>query len=423
MKKIFTLIIAISVALSVHAQQKQTILVWSNGTSQSIAGVDSITFAASSQPGNPITSDALLQRLRNVANKFIGKIHSADFTNVSSITDRLDNTDSNVLDEWSDNIIETITDRTGTKYRNLWRASNFTGHFRLSGSRWVQESGSYSDLQFTMTDNAGRQCVARVTWSGNTHTVHADFLDWEDEEDNYPWTEYDVRNEWQVPEQVVATVTQAGSEIARVTVNTTFTTDGDFPTQADATVAVSAKVNNYEVAVNRAAATGNDHVDADITITVSGEQLLHATANGNVHYEDDEVTAGAATITCDVLGEVQLSTYTDNLKSYSDYLDLDGQMLESEAQSRVNSANQLATNRLCLDGSSAASATFYFKAVQEDDYYSLSQRQYWEVAPVLKIASDGREVAFEDYFSEDNFRSVIDNYDDLVDSFKKLFDY
>lgn len=428
MKKFFTLIALFAATVALHAQNKQTIYVWSNNVQQQIIGVDSITFAASSEhhDGGGVTSDALMERLRQVANKFIGKIHSADFTNVSSITDMLVDDDDDAVGEWADDCIDAITNRSGSDYRRLWAASNFTGHFTHNGSRWIKDNGTYNDLQFTMTDKAGRTCIGKVTWSGATRTVHADYFDDEEYEDEWPYNEYKITNQWQIPEHVVATVTQGGTEIARVEVNTTFTSDGDFPTETDANITVNSKVNNYQIVVNKASATGNSKIEAEVTISINGEQLIHATGNADVSYNksDEKANAGATTIKADVMGEVQINTYTSNLKSYSDNLNIDyDKLTESQAQSRINAANSIANNTLCLDGSNTASATFYYKATQDDDYYSPSVSQYWTPSPVLKIASDGREVAFEDYFSEDNFRSVVDNYDNLVESFKNIFNY
>lgn len=381
-------------------------------------------------------SQEQMQQLISTSNKFMSKINSADFNNVKRVTDALENIDNDEIIDWIEDCIDVYVngdnDRASVE-RPLWRASNFTGHFRQSGNRIVKENGTYDDIQVTFTDTNGSTCVAKVTTSGSTTNVSAAFLNFTEEDWSYfdGYTETRYENTFAVPQNVVATLTQNGSEILRVTVNATFSGPGKFPTQASLTnLTTTVKINNYAVTVNRAAASSSQ-VNGDVSVAVNNETILHVTGTANGSYHDNEYDAvdidfGAVDVTSDILGEVQVAFLSTNITRFFEQIEFfDEDMTRSQMESAVNSLNSLSTGRLYFNKNTVPSATLSFSASHIGDYNygsGYGDFDYYNLMPVLKFASDGQEVAFEDYFTESNFRSVINTYNNLVSSFRRMFD-
>lgn len=380
------------------------------------------------------SSQEQMQTLVNTANSFMSKINTADFNNVKQVTDALENIDNDEIADWAEGCVDAVINPSGSSSsskieRPLWRASNFTGHFRQLGNRFVKENGSFDDLQATFTDNQGNTCVANVSVEGTETNVSASFLNYDDEDWDYDngYTETRYENTYSIPKTVVAKLTQNGSEILRVTVNTTFNGSGQFPTQSSiSNLVTTVKINNYVLLLNRAAVSSSQ-VNADLTLAVNNETLLHlnGTANGSYKEDGDEnidIEFGATNVTCDVMGKVQASFQTTNLQRVlEDAGEFEDYMNGNRAQSLVQAINSLSSGALYFDKNTVPSATIFFSA-SEDGYSSDGSSYYYELMPVLRFASDGREIAFEDYFTESNFQSVINTYNNLVRSFRNMFD-
>lgn len=376
-------------------------------------------------------SQEQMQTLINTANNFMSKVNSADFNNVKQVTDALQNLNGDEIIDWVEDCVGVYVNGEGNKgsvERPLWRTSNFTGHFRQSGNSIVKEDGTFDDIQVTFNDAGGSPCVAKVTSSGNTTNVSATFFNFSDWNWNYNdgWIETKYENSYAIPQNVVATLTQNGKEIIQVTVNTTFSGAGQFPTQSSiSNLVTTVKINNYVVTVNRSAISSSQ-VSADLTLAVNDETLLHLTGTANGSYKEDSdeninVEFGATDVTCDVMGKVQTSFQTTNLqrffentREFEDYMD------SNTAQSLLQAINSLSSGNLYFDKNTVPSATIFFSA-SSNGYSNDGTNYYYELMPVLRFASDNREIAFENYFTESNFKSVIDTYDNLVRSFRNMF--
>lgn len=388
-----------------------------------------------------VSSEDMMQRLVNTSNSFLSKINSADFNNVARVTNALDDIDGRNVEVWASGCVDDITTivsntlTDGYYYqrdaRRLWRAANFTGHFTAQNGRWMKDRGTFNDLQFTMTDTNGKTCVARLTTGGKETNVQASFFNYED----YDWEQVDgswenvitdYTNNWMVPEKINVAISQDGTQIASVDVTTSFSGDGEFITQQSANISSTVKVNNYQVTLNKVAAS-NRSADVDLTVNVDGKDLLQVsgTAVGSFTEDKDgdvDVSLGNTTAAADVMGEVQVYFQTSNLSTLhsmiSDFND-DNYMSKSRATSLADQMNNMMSARLCFDKNTVESATAFFSPYLD---YGNESNGYWDLMPTLKFTADGREVAFEDYFTESNFKSVTDTYNRLVDSFERMFD-
>ena len=217
-----------------------------------------------------------------------------------------------------------------TDYKYLLKASTFTGHFIVRNNKWVKESDA-SDLQFTFTDSNGKVCVARVTTSGSTKTIHV-----VDDDDSQGWNgnirNYD-RNKYyiDVPSHIEATYTMGGKEMVSVSVDIDVSALGeewDLSSQG-ASTSVYARVSKesggqYDIVVNRAGYYAGSGAYVDFSLSNDGQVILtaEATAAGTLNvnsknvYDEPEIAPedfGAASANVDILGRVQVKSTINNV--------------------------------------------------------------------------------------------------------------
>lgn len=75
--------------------------------------------------------------------------------------------------------------------------------------------------------------------------------------------------------------------------------------------------------------------------------------------------------------------------------------------------------KLYLDGSVSPAAKIYLAPYLAEDYGSY---KYWDYEYWLEF-TDGSKYSYEDYFDEQNFKTVSDKIQSLIDDFKNLFDF
>lgn len=400
------------------------------------------------------TPEQQKEKLEKVTTNLVNKVHANDFKNVQDVLEDLDNANTETVETWWGAIVDEIPKLTrvarfsGTpEYQNytaLYRASNFVGHFRLVDKKWVKENGTFNDLQFSFADRNGKPCVARLTTSGKETAVKDKYLNSE-KSPVYLW-DYDAatdtytkrllesgrryENTWMLPENVALTLTQGGTTIMDVKVNTQLSS-GQLTSTTNVVIKTNVKINNYEVDVKRAWADVAKGASADVKVMVNGETLLaaHAEAEGSYNVEKEEGKAGKASAVCDILGEMQLRLSTDNLQAYSEKLDEvtnSDKYSKAEIDALIAQANREMSITLHYDNSSEASAKVYMNALSDGGYEwtdengKLHVAKYWNFEPVIEFA-DKTTYAFEDYFTSARFKTVVDLVNDLVRDFEKRF--
>ena len=242
-----------------------------------------------------MSPEAQKQYLDKVAMDFMAQMPASDFEEIASlgkwIADTyVDDYDWDNVEDWAEDIFDAArqalgTETTNTKtyqdgryteqynyiftnYSALLTASNFIGHFTAKNGQW--ELTPANDLQFIFPDKAGRQCIVKLETSGKEKKVHAFNIDDKTKSessssDDYTYirTRYYDRTQYTVavPEKIVVTLTQGGSQVVKTTVNIDLNslTGEEFDiSKNNITVSTTTELNNgYKIVVNQVAYTAN----------------------------------------------------------------------------------------------------------------------------------------------------------------------
>ena len=400
---------------------------------------------------------------------------ASDFENYADLINYVDETydecnyDWDNVNSWARNSWEAIRKATGnkttkkyddyasvvyTEYTALALASNFTGHFRANNGTWVKESGKANDLQFTFTDQNAQTCVLKLETSGNVKKVYvANFEEWTDyDSDTYKWCDYYDRTKCTigVPENIVLTLTQNGTQIVKTTVKIDIASlsGENFDVSKD-NITASAVIemsNGYEFRLSQAAYSGNQKASASYSMSKNGTKLATVSIAGDISgipscnveafskgdfdfddYNTDNATAKNALIKIDILGKLQLQGVVKDVRKYSEYMDkaYDNETDENKFKQWVNSANELTQINLFYDNTSVKQAEMKLESFADSDWGGYT---YWEMEPVLELLEgasksmlDGSSNSmFDVFFNDTDFKQTINAFEDLIDRYENL---
>lgn len=375
------------------------------------------------------------KELEAVANELMSKVSADDFQNFADMSDGIADSDDDVVSDWFDDCVESckLSGSTDDDLKYLYAASNFTGKFELVDGRW-KKVGEADYLQFSFDDNTGKSCVLKAETSGSKTTVHHDSFDEEDYYYKYVngrYREYTTieENSIVIPENIHVTLTQGGSTVADVTVNTSVNiSSGDFDyTRDNAQVSVTAKINNeYNLTVSKVAFNAGTNASASATLTKGSETLIECSANatGQLYSEESgkDPVGKTGEFKVKVLGNrVYIVGNISNISDLADNLDNADNNDEDESKFKryIENANALLDINVYFDGSKNSSAKVELYPVSETYYYSKSE--YWDYEPCV-VFDDGTKYSFEEYFDENTYEDVIDQFEDLIDDFIDMFD-
>lgn len=334
---------------------------------------------------------------------------------------------------------------TTTLYRTLYydrliAATNAKGQFEASynSKRWVQ-TGSVEGLKATYTDSKGAVWVLNITHSGSTGKIRLD--EWKYRADSYIYNppyyiptgnvnldgtpqqyEYTYDREdilIDVPTQVTATLTCNGQVKMQTTVNISkFQNATDehsqlsFLGQAAGTVDVMIQpagepfyVHTDFDYINQSGSTVNATIKRGATELVN--VAVNATPSASGAQQMDNVTNNSAVVT--VLNRLTVRMTVADGKSVADaYQNADKRDNRYNEEYVKNCANIInnGVNAYITNGPANTINQGTLKvAVKSKSYYGDLYR--YELYPTLNFA-DGSSYAFEDYFTEAYFKSVID---------------
>lgn len=401
------------------------------------------------------TAEQQKAKLQEISTTLGNKIKVADFKNVNDVLNSLNDTRTENLKAWFDDCIDAIVKmkRVATfaslpeyqDYTAIYKASNFTGHFKLVDNQWVKETGNFNDLQFTFTDRNGKTCLAKISTSGKETSVKHEvlnnterpFYNWNYNEDTGEYTKtvresgrrYD--NTWVVPENVEVLIQQGNTPLLNVKVNLKLS-GGTLTSTTNALVKTYVKINNYEIDVTRAFADVSKGADADVKIKLNGEVILTAHANGKGTYNDTDKkgTAGEVEGYCDIMNQLQIRIASKDSETYHNLLAKVGRReynTKGKVDALLKDANPLTNIALHYDNNPTPSAHIYMQSVIDYEYSytsetgNLIQYRDWGYEPVIKFA-DETTYTFEDYFTKVQFKKVVDLVNDLVRDFEKEFE-
>lgn len=368
------------------------------------------------------------QSLQSTADELLAKINVKEFDDIKQTLNSIDFDESDVVSDWFSAAKAACEIKvSNADEAHLWKASNFVGAFELQGDEWKQTRKGGSDLTFTFNDSKGRKCVMAVKASDEATKIHHDAFDEEDwyyDEEGNEITQRYV-NQFMLPKTVNVTLVRDGKTDVDITVNTDVKTDGEIdPGKDELEVTSVIKVADFEVNVSKASYKAGKTAEASAVISKNGETLItvSADAKGSYSSEDQTFTVGQMNATVDFLGKAKVIGAISDVEKYNSFVDQAYENDEDETlfKKYIESANALVDAKLYLNGSTNSSAKFYLNSVPDGYEYEGEVEKYWNYEEWMEF-TDGSKYSVDSYFSEENFKSVIDQVESLIDDFKDLF--
>lgn len=338
-------------------------------------------------------------------------------------------------------------------YQGTILASNFKGHWTYNTSRRKWQHTSADDIQFIFPNQSGEECVLKAVVSGSVKKAYLFYVDdykRMSHPSNYVWNEYYDRKECTlgVPEQIVITLTEGGRTLITQTVkiNLDDITDETFDIGKSKFSFTSNTVcdNGYVMDVKNAAYTAKS-ATVEFTLTKNGERLVHSTISNDLKNvpqkqltdlydmngsEIDDLFAdanGTSAFSVDVLGKVQVKGTCGDAHKLADCLDeLEDAEDEATYKKLVNDANTTFEANLYYNGTSTRQAYVRLEAFDEDewddDYYDSRSYFYssWSYRPIICFP-DGTSYSCANYFNEDDFTKIIDEYNRQEDAAEDMW--
>ena len=425
-------------------------------------------------PAEPSKNEAMTpleqkEYLDLIARGFMDKTPASDFNEISKLYNHISNTytDNYNWDEvgdWGREIFESLKESLGTtdkeqekdswgeynyiytNYKALVMASNFKGQFKAIGNKW--ELSKADDLQFIFSDQYGKECVLKLVTSGNVKKVFIGNIDeWVDY--NYDYSnDYYISNDYYdrtqltvgVPENIIVTLTQGGSQVVKVTVKLNI---GDLSndkfdlSKNQLTASTLVELNNgYKFNVSQVAYNGNNKTSVSFDMSKNGESLasvafssdisgipscnIDAMVSGNIDEEDfNNSNMKNVYVKLDIMGKLQIQGTLSDVRKFTDYINEadDNDDDEKTFKSYVNQANSLANFNLFYDGKSTKQATVTLEAFEEESWNGM---KYWYMEPMLNFYDGSSYSTFDAFFNDKDFKSVIDAFEKLADNYASL---
>ena len=426
------------------------------------------------KPEEPSKNEAMTpleqkEYLDLIARGFMDKTPASDFNEISKLYNHISNTytDNYNWDEvgdWGSEIFESLKESLGTtdkeqekdswgeynyiytNYKALVMASNFKGQFKAIGNKW--ELSKADDLQFIFSDQHGKECVLKLVTSGNVKKVFIGNIDeWVDYNSDYK-NDYYISNDYYdrtqltvgVPENIVVTLTQGGSQVVKVTVKLNI---GDLSndkfdlSKNQLTASTLVELNNgYKFNVSQVAYNGNNKTSVSFDMSKNGESLasvafssdisgipscnIDAMVSGNIDEEDfNNSNMKNVYVKLDIMGKLQIQGTLSDVRKFTDYINEadDNDDDEKTFKSYVNQANSLANFNLFYDGKSTKQATVTLEAFEEESWNGM---KYWYMEPMLNFYDGSSYSTFDAFFNDKDFKSVIDAFEKLADNYASL---
>ena len=426
------------------------------------------------EPEEPSKNEAMTpleqkEYLDVIARGFMDKTPASDFNEISKLCNHISNTytdnyDWDEVGDWGSEIFESLKESLGTtdkeqekdswgeynyiytNYKALVMASNFKGQFKAIGNKW--ELSKADDLQFIFSDQYGKECVLKLVTSGNVKKVFIGNIDeWVDY--NYDYSnDYYISNDYYdrtqltvgVPENIVVTLTQGGSQVVKVTVKLNI---GDLSndkfdlSKNQLTASTLVELNNgYKFNVSQVAYNGNNKTSVSFDMSKNGESLasvafssdisgipscnIDAMVSGNIDEEDfNNSNMKNVYVKLDIMGKLQIQGTLSDVRKFTDYINEadDNDDDEKTFKSYVNQANSLANFNLFYDGKSTKQATVTLEAFEEESWNGM---KYWYMEPMLNFYDGSSYSTFDAFFNDKDFKSVIDAFEKLADNYASL---
>lgn len=406
----------------------------SDGKSWSISGtdisqIDSISTAARNI-SSTITSEAQKKKMESIGSEFLKYFSTPYLKNVVELGNYFGNTyqeDNYNYDAVSDRYQEctnalskvlTSAKAVGNggilsynDEKHLYDASNYTGHFSANTSTKKWEYTAADDLEFTFPDAQGNTCVAKLTTGGTKKLM-------KDSESS---------DEANIPEYVYVTLTQGSTTLLNFTLHTDLSqvSGNEINLSQDRySVTATLTINDYSWILSKLN-YNTTYVSMKFTMLKDTKSLIELALNaeGSVTNKGDEIDIndiGYTSVNLDILGKMQIKGKCNNGKALiDDVKDADeNDTNETTYKSYINQANSLLDFGVYY-GDDMRQANIQLEAfVDYQDYWE--NKTYWMNEPVICFDDSTSYSMFESFFDKNSFKSLIDEFNQLVDDYHAM---
>ena len=404
-----------------------------------------------------------------IAKEFMGMTSASDFQEIANLYNYISDTytdeyDWDTVGDWASDIFEKLKQPLGTtdkeqdrgswgeyneiytNYKAVLMASNFTGHFTANNNKWTLSPAD--DLQFIFKDQNGKECVLKLETSGNVKKVYVcnvdDWVDYDYSYDNDYYISNDYYDRTQltigVPENVVVTLTQGGTQVVKTTVKVnlgSISNERFDLSKNELTATTLVELNNgYKINVSQVAYSGNSKASANFEMSKNGKSLavvafssdLSGMPSCNVDafisddiddIDFDNANMKNAFVKLDIIGKLQIQGKVSDIRKFADYLAQanDNDDDEKNFKSYITQANSLLDLNLFYDGNAVKQADVKIEPFVDGTW---NGKTYWYSEPVLYFYDGSSYSTFEAFFNDKDFKGVIDTFKGLADKYAAL---
>lgn len=395
-----------------------------------------------------LTPNQSKSRMETVAKNLMNEVDSRYFSSLSNLCNDLSSSikdmDNENVSDWAQDLLESMTMQTGNPieetyysrytYDRLIVLSQFHGRFTAKNGQWKYDK-TLTNLEFVINDASGNSCTLSVTPSGNTKKVYMG-ESWYGSDSyvgngHYKWEEDVYSNYVMVPEHILVKLTQGNNTRTEVNINIDLSqfTEPEYDLSKDGvSTKASLKVEDYVLTINRVNHSGSEgSAEVNGNMTKSGKMLIEFSAkasNTKFDAHNELATGGPAEAYVNILGQMQLRGTCSNVKSFVDYLDKASKVSEetngSAYKNYINQANQQLNAGIYFDNGKTQQA--FVKLMSFKEEYNGGRYVYWYNEPGIYF-DDNTSYVMGDYFNRDNFGSVVDLFERLLQGYEDLFDY
>ncbi len=474
MKKIFTLLVVLlSTSIGARAQSVKGDL---NGDGKlNIADVTYLVNLILQEGQNPDDGGDAKPKQEQVAHldatarELMSMLPASNFQNIADLKNDLKKTNVVNVEDWMDEVynktFETLYSNSHTEsygsetylylynyidreFRSAYDISQLKGAFVLSNGVWVNTNPNATNLQFTMTDSKGVVWKLVAETSGQVKKVHAY------DTDKYRWvyggysytgttstTTYNIYTDVEhhiigVPENVVVTLSQGGTQVMKTTVKTELSdiTDMEFDLSVhDLSAVVTTEVNGYKIEVSQAVYQHNKGAVVEAQISkgetmmlamgvsgaISGVPSVYVSQLGDKHKLGD-ANVDNAVVYLDILGKVQFVGAVTNLNNMIDTFEKARKKRSDESafKAYIAQINAYAELDMYFNGEATKQADVYLEPFAKTTWDGTRK---WEADLVISFDDKSSYSTCVNFFGETNFKGVMDDLKALCEKYQKMF--
>ena len=272
-------------------------------------------------------------------------------------------------------------------------------------------------------------CPPKLTTSGNVKKV---YVGREDDyvyyyHDGYKYHDYydAYENTIAVPEKMELTITQGSKTLIKAIVNTDLSSmrDEEFDLSKDSyNVSANTTIDNYTINVDKVAYKAGRNANISYNMKHGNKSLISMTVAADVDASNEDLNSCKnANINIDIMGEIQIKGKCNDVIRFSDYLEEadDNYDNENKFKSYINLANSLLDLGVYYKGKSYKFAEVKMEPAVDKSYYY----EEWYCDFVIYFNEDKTTYTlFDVFFNDKDFASVINKFEDLIDSFSDMLE-